>query len=208
MLNKQTEFIESLPKLLQDKKIILGVSGSVAIYKSLEAIRILQKLGASVRVVMSKSAQDFINPLLFEAISHYQVLTQETQSWRQNPCNHIELANWGDAFLIAPSTANTLSKIANGIADNVLLESVLAFDKVKLIAPAANTKMLENPATQESLKILQHRGFQIVAPQCKELACQTIGNGALAEPSEITFALIRTLYQTPFWQQCSICVSG
>ena len=80
MLNKQTEFIESLPKLLQDKKIILGVSGSVAIYKSLEAIRILQKLGASVRVVMSKSAQDFINPLLFEAISHYQVLTQDTQS--------------------------------------------------------------------------------------------------------------------------------
>lgn len=208
MLNKQTEFIESLPKLLQDKKIILGVSGSVAIYKSLEVIRILQKLGASVRVVMSKSAQDFINPLLFEAISHYQVLTQETQSWRQNPCNHIELANWGDAFLIAPSTANTLSKIANGIADNVLLESVLAFDKVKLIAPAANTKMLENPATQESLKILQHRGFQIVAPQCKELACQTIGNGALAEPLEITFALIRAFYKNPFWEKCAVCVSG
>lgn len=119
----QAEFIESLPKLLENKRIILGVSGSVAIYKSLEVIRILQKLGANVRVVMSESAQEFINPLLFEAISHYQVLTQKMQSWGQNPCNHIELATWGDMFLIAPSSANTLNKITNGIADNVLLES-------------------------------------------------------------------------------------
>ncbi|WP_300706590.1 MULTISPECIES: bifunctional phosphopantothenoylcysteine decarboxylase/phosphopantothenate--cysteine ligase CoaBC [Helicobacter] len=204
----QAEFIESLPKLLENKRIILGVSGSVAIYKSLEVIRILQKLGANVRVVMSESAQEFINPLLFEAISHYQVLTQKMQSWGQSPCNHIELATWGDMFLIAPSSANTLNKITNGIADNVLLESFLAFDKMKLLAPAANTKMLENPATLESLKILQAREVQIVLPQCKELACGIVGNGALASPLEIVFHLLRSLLKDSFWQGRNVCVSG
>ncbi|TLD88141.1 bifunctional phosphopantothenoylcysteine decarboxylase/phosphopantothenate--cysteine ligase CoaBC [Helicobacter sp. MIT 05-5294] len=204
----QIEFIESLPKLLNGKKIIVGVCGSVAIYKTLEVIRILQKLGASVRVVMSASAQEFIKPLLFEAISHFQVLTQESQSWGSNPCNHIELANFGDVFLIAPTSANTLNKLANGISDNVLLESFLAFDKTKILAPAANTKMLENPATQESLSILQKRGVQIVLPECKELACGVVGNGALANPLEIVFCTLRALLQTPFWEQCEVCVSG
>lgn len=194
--------------LLQGKNIALGVCGSVAIYKSIEIMRNLQKLGANVRVVMSESAQKFINPLLFEAISHHNVLTKDLQSWGETPNNHIELATWADSFLIAPCSANTLNKLALGIADNVLLESVLAFDKQKLIAPAANTKMLENPATQESLTILQSRGFQIIAPQCKELACQTIGNGALAQPLEITCALIRTFYKNPFWEKCAVCVSG
>lgn len=207
-MRQEDEFVESLPKLLENKKVILGVCGSVAIYKALEVIRILQKLGARVRVVMSKGAQDFIQPLLFEAISHHRVLTQDSQNWGQNPCNHIELATWGDVFLIAPSSANTLNKIANGIADNVLLESFLAFDKPKLIAPAANTKMLENPATLESLKILQMRGVQIISPQCKELACGIVGNGALANPLEIVFRAIRTLLSEPFWERCAVCVSG
>ncbi|MBD5165639.1 bifunctional phosphopantothenoylcysteine decarboxylase/phosphopantothenate--cysteine ligase CoaBC [Helicobacter sp.] len=207
-MRREDAFVESLPKLLENKKVILGVCGSVAIYKALEVIRILQKLGAKVRVVMSKGAQDFIQPLLFEAISHHQVLTQDSQNWGQNPCNHIELAAWGDVFLIAPSSANTLNKLANGIADNALLESFLAFDKPKLLAPAANTKMLENPATLESLKILQMRGVQIISPQCKELACGIVGNGALANPLEIVFCVIRTLLAEPFWEQCAVCVSG
>lgn len=207
-MRREDAFVESLPKLLENKKVILGVCGSVAIYKALEVIRILQKLGASVRVVMSESAQEFINPLLFETISHHQVLTQKTQNWGQNPCNHIELASWGDVFLITPSSANTLNKLASGIADNVLLESFLAFDKLKLIAPAANTKMLENPATLESLKILQMRDVRIVSPQCKELACGIVGNGALANPLEIVFCVIRALFAEPFWEQCAVCVSG
>lgn len=204
----QSEFVESLPKLLQDKKIIVGVCGSVAIYKTLEMIRILQKLGASVRVVMSEVAQEFIKPLLFEAISHYQVLTQDSQNWGQTPLNHIEIAVWGDLFIVAPSSANTINKIANGISDNVLLESFLAFDKNKLIAPAANTKMLENPVTQKSLEILQKLGVQIVLPECKELACGIVGNGALANPLEIVFCALRSLFATPLWSQCEVCVSG
>lgn len=200
--------IQSLGQLLKGKNIALGVCGSVAIYKSLELIRILQKLGASVRVVMSKGAQDFIEPLLFEAISHYSVLTQNTQSWGETPRNHIELATWADLFIIAPCSANTLNKIACGIADNVLLESFLAFDKFKCIAPAANTKMLENKATIQSLAILQQREIALIAPQCKELVCQTIGNGALAEPLEIAYQIIRTFYQNSFWKQSRVCVSG
>ncbi|MBX7490581.1 bifunctional phosphopantothenoylcysteine decarboxylase/phosphopantothenate--cysteine ligase CoaBC [Helicobacter turcicus] len=200
--------IQALGKLLEDKKIALGVCGSVAIYKSLELIRILQKLGATVRVVMSKGACDFVQPLLFETLSHHNVLTQNTQSWGETPCNHIELATWADLFIIAPCTANTINKIAYGIADNILLESFLAFDKLKLIAPAANTKMLENPATTESLKILQTREIVLITPQCKELACQTIGNGALAEPLEMSFAIVRAFYKNPFWKQCCVCISG
>lgn len=200
--------IQTLGQLLKDKKIAIGVCGSVAIYKSLELIRILQKLGACVRVVMSKGAHNFIQPLLFEALSHHNTLTENTQSWGETPHNHIEIATWADLFLIAPCSANTLNKIACGIADNVLLESFLAFDKFKLIAPAANTKMLENKATINSLKILQERGITIVSPQHKELACQTFGNGALAEPLEIAYQVIRTFYQDSFWKQSRICISG
>lgn len=198
----------NLPPLLKDKKIALGVCGSIAIYKSIEILRNLQKLGAKVRIVMSDKSQDFIRPLLFETLSNYEVLCSQTQKWSQSPNNHIEIASWADLFLIAPCTANSINKIAYGIADNILLESFLAFDKTKLIAPAANTKMLENHATLESLEILKQRGISIINPQSKELACKQIGNGALAEPLEITYQVIRTFYQKDFWQDRQIGISS
>lgn len=197
-----------LPPLLENKKVILGVSGSVSIYKSLEILRGLQKLGASVRVVMSNEAQKFIQPLLFEALSHYQVLHKSSQSWCQNPCNHIELATFGDVFLIAPASANTINKLANGIADNPLLETFLAYEGIRLIAPSANTKMLENKITQDSLKKLENLGICIIPPLCKELACKTIGNGALAEPLEIIYKLLRECFKQDFWKQKEVCISG
>lgn len=198
----------NLPPLLKDKKIALGVCGSIAIYKSIEILRNLQKLGAKVRIVMSDKSQDFIRPLLFETLSNYEVLCSQTQKWSQSPNNHIEIASWADLFLIAPCTANSINKIAYGIADNILLESFLAFDKTKLIAPAANTKMLENHATLESLEILKQRGISIINPQSKELACKQIGNGALAEPLEITYQVIRAFYQKNFWQDRQIGISS
>lgn len=198
----------NLPPLLKDKKIALGVCGSIAIYKSIEILRNLQKLGAKVRIVMSDKSQDFIRPLLFETLSNYEVLCSQTQKWSQSPNNHIEIASWADLFLIAPCTANSINKIAYGIADNILLESFLAFDKTKLIAPAANTKMLENHATLESLEILKQRGISIIDPQSKELACKQIGNGALAEPLEITYQVIRAFYQKGFWQDRQIGISS
>lgn len=201
-------FLDTLPKLLEGKKIILGICGSVAIYKSLEIIRLLQKLGAQVRVVMSEDAEEFIKPLLFEAISHHSVLTHATQSWGENPRNHIEIAVWGDLFLIAPCSVNTLNKIANGIADNILCESFIAFDKIKCIAPAANTKMLENPISLASLQKLKTQHYTIIAPTHKELACGIAGNGALAEPLEIVFQTIRCFHKDVFWENCAVCVSG
>lgn len=198
----------NLPPLLKDKKIALGVCGSIAIYKSIEILRNLQKLGAKVRIVMSDKSQDFIRPLLFETLSNYEVLCSQTQKWSQSPNNHIEIASWADLFLIAPCTANSINKIAYGITDNILLESFLAFDKTKLIAPAANTKMLENHATLESLEILKQRGISIINPQSKELACKQIGNGALAEPLEITYQVIRAFYQKDFWQDRQIGISS
>ena len=198
----------NLPPLLKDKKIALGVCGSIAIYKSIEILRNLQKLGAKVRIVMSDKSQDFIRPLLFETLSNYEVLCSQTQKWSQSPNNHIEIASWADLFLIAPCTANSINKIAYGIADNILLESFLAFDKTKLIAPAANTKMLENHATLESLEILKQRGISIINTQSKELACKQIGNGALAEPLEITYQVIRAFYQKDVWQDRQIGISS
>ena len=198
----------NLPPLLKDKKIALGVCGSIAIYKSIEILRNLQKLGAKVRIVMSDKSQDFIRPLLFETLSNYEVLCSQTQKWSQSPNNHIEIASWADLFLIAPCTANSINKIAYGIADNILLESFLAFDKTKLIAPAANTKMLENHATLEALEILKQRGISIINTQSKELACKQIGNGALAEPLEITYQVIRAFYQKDFWQDRQIGISS
>lgn len=123
--------INHLPKLLEGKKIILGVCGSIAVYKSIEILRFLEKLGAEIRVVMSENAKEFIQPLLFEALSHHQVLHKDSQNWRKPPCNHIELARWGDMFLIAPTTANTLNKVACGIADNILLESFWLLIRLK-----------------------------------------------------------------------------
>ncbi len=200
--------LEFLPKLLTNKKIILGICGSVAIYKAIEILRNLQKLGASVRVVMSDDAQKFINPLLFESLCGYQILTTQFQNWGEIPHNHIEIASWGDLFLIAPVTANSINKIACGIADNILLESFLAFGGPKLIAPAANTKMLENSVTLDSLKLLAQRGIAIISPQSKELACKTIGKGALAEPLEITYQVISALYRQDFWGGKEVCITS
>ena len=200
--------MDFLPRLLENKRVILGLSGSVSIYKALEVLRLLQKLGANVRCVMSESAKEFINPLLFEALSHFKVLDSKSQDWGQNPNNHIEICTWGDVFLLCPASANTINKIANGIADNVLLESFLAFDKIKIIAPSANTKMLENPLTQKSLKILDENGVKIIASQCKELACKTIGNGGLAEPFEIVYTLLREVSKKAFFINKNVLITG
>ena len=198
--------INFLPNLLEGKKIILGVCGSIAAYKSLEILRLLQKLGANVRVVMSQNARNFIQPLAFEALSGHQVLHEDSQSWGDFACNHIELARWGDLFVIAPTTANTLNKLSIGFADNVLLETFLAFNGKKLIAPCANTRMIENPITIKSLQSIT--GVSIISPQVKKLACKEIGNGALAEPIEIVYGVLRECFKDSFWENKKVCISG
>ncbi len=193
--------------LLEGKKILLGVSGSIAIYKSLELIRLLSKAGAQVKVVMSEAAKQFVTPLAFETLSGNAVLDEQSQSWA-SAHNHIQTTQWADLFVIAPATANTIAKLANAIADNMLLQCALAYPHKKLIAPSANTNMLANPITQGNLKMLAIANYEIIGTQTKELACKTLGDGAMAEPLEIFWHVARELLRENFWEDRRVIVTG
>jgi len=195
--------------LLKDKNILLAVTSSIAIYKSLELIRLYIKAGANVKVIMTESSQKFITPLTFEAISQNKVLCETTESWEKNQeYNHIDIGKWADVFVIAPATANTINKLANGISDNLLTQTALAYPRVKLLAPAANTNMLKNPITQANLKLLKLCNYEVVSSQVKELACKDVGDGAMAEPSEIFYATARELLKDNYWIDRKVVLSG
>ena len=193
--------------LLKDKKILLGVTGSIAVYKSLDLIRLFVKAGAEVKVVMSESAKKFVAPLTFETISSNQVLDDTNESWANNH-NHIKAGEWADLFVIAPATANTIAKLANAIADNMLLQTALAYPHVKLIAPSANTNMLDNPITKANLKMLAIANYETIDTQTKELACKTTGDGAMAEPLEVFWHCAKALLKDEFWEDRRVIVTG
>lgn len=195
------------PNLLAGKKILLGVTGSIAAYKSLELLRLYIKAGADVRVVMSPSAQKFVAPLSYEALSRNRVLDDTNESWADD-FNHIKISQWADVLVIAPATANTIAKLANGIADTILTQCALAFSGLKLLAPSANTNMIQNPMIQASMKMLAIANYEIVATQTKELACQVVGDGAMAEPIDIFWHTARTLLKNDFWSDRRVIVTG
>lgn len=193
--------------LIKNKKILLGVTGSIAIYKTLELIRDFVKAGAEVKVVMSESAKKFISPLTFETLTSNQVLDDTNESWA-NAHNHIQTTEWADIMVIAPATANTIAKLANAIADNMLLQCALAFSGMKMLAPSANTNMLQNPITQANLKMLGISNYTILDTQTKELACKTIGDGAMAEPLDIFYQTCKELLKEEFWEHRRVIVTG
>ena len=172
---------------LKDAKITLCVSSSISFYKAFEILSLLRRANAKVRIAMSEQTLKFCSPLAFEALSGECVLVGDSK-----PLAHIEYAKC-DLMIIAPATANTINKIALGIADNAMLSCILACRAPKLIAPAANTAMLENPATQNSLKVLKERGFVVVNSCEKTLACGDVGKGALASPKDIVLSAARML---------------
>ena len=172
---------------LKDAKITLCVSSSISFYKAFEILSLLKTANAKVRVAVSEQTLKFCSPLAFEALSGECVLAGDNK-----PLAHIEYAKC-DLMIIAPATANTINKIALGIADNAMLSCILACRAPKLIAPAANTAMLENPATQNSLKVLKERGFVVVNSCEKTLACGDVGKGALASPKDIVLSAARML---------------
>ena len=172
---------------LKDTKITLCVSSSISFYKAFEILSLLKRANAKVRVAMSEQTLKFCSPLAFEALSGECVLVGDNK-----PLAHIEYAKC-DLMIIAPATANTINKIALGIADNAMLSCILACRAPKLIAPAANTAMLENPATQNSLKVRKERGFVVVSSCEKTLACGDVGKGALASPKDIVLSAARML---------------
>ena len=195
------------PNLLKDKKILLCVTGSIAIYKSLELLRYFVKAGAEVKVVMTPAAKKFIAPLTFETLSSNQVLDDTNESWA-NDHNHIKITEWADTMVIAPASANTIAKLANAIADNIMLQCALAFSGMKILAPSANTNMLENPITQANLKMLGIANYTILDTQTKELACKTVGDGAMAEPLDIFYQTARELLKEEYWTDRRVIVTG
>ena len=172
-------------KSLVNKNILLGVSGGIAAYKSAEIVRHLRKVGASVRVVMTKSAEEFITPLTLQALSGNRVSTELLDVEAEAAMGHIELARWADGILIAPATANTLARLSNGRGDDLLSTITLAFDGPISLAPAMNQAMWGDERTQDNIKKLESQNFQICGPGSGEQACGDVGMGRMLEPLEI-----------------------
>ncbi len=175
--------------MFDGKKILLGVSASVSIYKSCELIRQLRKEGFEVKVALTKEAQSFISPLLFESLSSNKVYTDVLEENSYMGVSHIELAKWADVIAIVPATAHIIAKLAHGFADCPVSLATLASDKPKIIAPAMNSKMYENIATQDNIALLKKRGFVFVEPMVGELACNSVGVGHIAEVEDIKEAI-------------------
>ncbi|HSB08860.1 MAG TPA: bifunctional phosphopantothenoylcysteine decarboxylase/phosphopantothenate--cysteine ligase CoaBC [Blastocatellia bacterium] len=165
--------------------VALGVTGCIAAYKAVEVLRGLQKRGASVRVVMTRHATEFVTPLTFQSISGYPVVTEMFAPSDDPEIKHIQLAQSIDLLLVAPATANTLAKFANGIADDFLSTLYISNTAPVLVAPAMNVEMWAHPATRDNIRRLRERGVQFVDPEEGYLACRTVGAGRLAEPDEI-----------------------
>ncbi len=175
--------------MLKAKHIIVGVTGSIAAYKAALLVRGLVKAGAEVRVVMTPLAKQFITPLTMATLSKNSILVEffnpENGEWN----SHVSLGEWADAFVIAPATANTLAKMATGVADNLLLTTYLSARCPVFVAPAMDMDMLAHPATQANLATLLSRGVHIIEPTEGELASGLSGNGRMAEPDEIVALL-------------------
>ena len=175
---------------LFNRHILLGVTGGIAAYKALELVRLLKKEGAQVRVVMTKAACEFIAPLSFQALSGHSVHIELLDVDAENAMGHIELARWADIFIIAPASANTLSKLAHGNADDLLSTLYLAANCPVYIAPAMNHVMWHHVATQTNIQLLQTHGIRLISPEAGEQACGEIGVGRMAEPQTICARLL------------------
>jgi phosphopantothenoylcysteine decarboxylase/phosphopantothenate--cysteine ligase len=171
--------------VLNGKKIVLGVTGGIAVYKAVDLVSRLRKQGAEVRVVMTEHAQQFVTPLTFKEISGNKVAVSMWEANQEFNVEHIALANWADAFVVAPATANILAKMANGIADDLLSTTLLAAQAPIIVCPAMNTGMYQNPITQENIAKLQKFGVTVMPPAVGYLACGVTGPGRLPEPQQI-----------------------
>lgn len=179
--------------VLENKLIVLGISGGIAAYKGVELLRQLQKEGAAVRVIMTKNAAEFVGPLTFEALSGHPVYIDVVEKNVSGEIRHISWAEKADAAIIAPATANMIGKIANGIADDALSTFVMALRTPVLICPAMNSNMYESRAVQRNIDCLEADGFHVLEPDSGELACGVTGPGRLPDPFFIVDRLKKIL---------------
>src|ERR1700704_4747420 len=177
------------------RRVALGITGGIAAYKAIEVLRGLQRAGCEVRVTMTKHACEFIQPLTFRALSGSYVVVDDYAVDNPDPIAHITFSQTIDLFIIAPATANTLAKLANGVADDFLTSTYLACTAPVLLAPAMNTVMWKHPATQRNLQKLRDDGVHLIDPDDGEMACGTIGPGRLSQPEGIVLAALDLLRQ-------------
>jgi phosphopantothenoylcysteine decarboxylase/phosphopantothenate--cysteine ligase len=194
--------------MLKKKKIVLGITGGIAAYKAAELTRALIKEGAQVKVVMTKSATEFITPLTMQTLSQNQVYLDTFVPAEKYDMAHIALADFADAFIIAPATGNIIGKIAAGVADDLLSTTIMAAGKPVLICPAMNNKMLANPIVQDNLSKLQEHGYFIMESAVGELACKTQGSGRLAEITDIIEEIKSLLTPKDFLNEKVLITAG
>ena len=194
--------------MLKDKTVVIGVSGGIAVYKTLDVISRLRKLGVNVNVIMTKSATEFVTPLSFQSLSQNYVVCDMFEDPKTWDVEHVSLAKRADVFLIAPATANVIGKIANGIADDMLTTTVMATKAKVLIAPAMNTNMYENPILQRNINTLKELGYNFVEPESGRLACGDTGKGKLASPEIIVDEVVKLLSKEQDLKGKSIIVTA
>ncbi len=192
---------------LDNKNILIGITGGIAAYKICELIRMFKKHNANVKVVATKNALEFVTPLTLETLSQEPVYTKQFETEEKKP-EHIALCDWADIFLIAPASANTISKIANGICDNLLTSLACAFQKQIIFAPAMNTGMWNNKAVQKNIETLKNYGAKFIEPEEGYLACGTNGQGRLADINKIFDTVEKTFLKIEFLKGKKVVVTA
>ena len=172
-------------KNIDNKKILLIICGGISAYKSLEIIRLLKKKGATVKTILTKSAKEFVTPLSVASLSQEKVYDDLFSAENESEMDHISLSRWSNLILVAPATANTISKLSKGSSDDLASTVMLASDKDIFLAPAMNVRMWEHPSTKENLNKLKKYGYKIIGPEIGDMACGEFGEGKMTEPNEI-----------------------
>ena len=179
--------------MLKGKTVLLGVTGSIAAYKIAYLASALKKLHAQVHVLMTQNATNFINPITFETLTGHKCITDTFDRNFEFKVEHVALAQLADIVMIAPATANVMAKLAHGLADDMLTTTVLASRAPKIIAPAMNTAMYENPVTQDNIELLKHYGMEVITPASGHLACGDSGAGKMPEPEMLLDYILREI---------------
>ena len=194
--------------MLKGKTVLLGVSGSIAAYKTAYLASAHKKLDADVHVLMTQNATNFINPITFETLTGNKCLVDTFDRNFEFSVEHVSLAKQADVVMIAPASANVIGKLAHGIADDMLTTTVMACKCKKIVAPAMNTNMFENPVVQDNLKILTHYGYEVISPATGYLACGDTGTGKMPEPQELLEYILQEIEYEKDMQGLKVLVTA
>ena len=188
---------------LNGKKILLIICGGIAAYKSLEIIRLLKKYGVTIKTILTKSGAEFVTPLSITSLSQSKVYQDLFNIENESEMDHISLSRWADLILIAPATANTISRLANGNSDDLASTVVLASNKKIFIAPTMNVRMWSHQSTKQNILKLKSYDYKLIGPEIGDMACGEYGEGKMSEPKEIVSELeIYFIFKLFIWETC------